>query len=123
MNRQIRKEHYEALARFLWHGGPYIVMVGTIIIGLYQFGFIDKPAWSADVKSLDRKIDRVREKVSVVQKDVEDVKSELSSATTRQLVIESEVKNTNRSLDKITEQLNLLINRGLNNSSPNENGE
>jgi len=96
-----------ALANFLWHGGPYLVLLATILIGAYQIGFIDAPAWSADVKKLETQL-------NAVQKDVGDVKRKVDDATTRQRVIESEVKNTNRSLDKITEQLNLLINRGLN---------
>lgn len=126
-NAELREEHFVKLARFLWHGGPYIVLMGAMLMVGLQFGWIDKPAWSADINQLERKIEALRKDVDDVDSNIGTLKGKIDRNTGNQRQIQTNIdglneklgtidEKTSRTLQQIENQLNILINRGLTNN-------
>jgi septal ring factor EnvC (AmiA/AmiB activator) len=105
------EEHWNSVRFFATHGGPHLLWLGAVLVVMFQMGLIDKPAWSADVKKLQKQVNEV-------QKDVGELKDTAQEMRVKQSTIETETKATNKSLDQIKLQLNILINRGLDNGRP-----
>lgn len=129
-NKELREEHFINVAKFAWHGGPYIALFAAAVLVLLEFGFIDKPAFSADVQAIERNIGQLQSDVSEVQKKLDEALGQVQTKLDTQSRETGEIKTklgavedkvgtidekNGDTLRNIQQQLNILINRGLNN--------
>jgi len=107
-------DHWNSVSFWMKHGGPHILWLAGVFIALYQFGIIDKPAWSADVQSLEKQVSKVQQDVGAVQTSVSDVKKAIQGIKIESARRDEQAKSTTERLKGIDSKLNILINRGLN---------